>query len=135
MAATLRASMAWLHIWAGVVLGALLFAIFWMGTLTVFDREIYRWMMPDTRFAPPLARVSLDRVSEATREIVPEDARHWQVRLPAPASSSRSIKACICDGAASATGWSGWVAALATFHLAHRRIAARPAQDTLKAAE
>lgn len=44
-----RQSMAWLHTWAGVVLGSLLFAIFWMGTLSVFDREIDRWMMPDTR--------------------------------------------------------------------------------------
>ena len=28
-----RASMNWLHTWSGVVLGGLLFAIFWMGTL------------------------------------------------------------------------------------------------------
>ena len=76
--------MAWLHTWAGVVLGALLFAIFWMGTLTVFDREIDRWMMPDTRLALPSARVSLDRIAETVREIVPDDARRWQLRLPAP---------------------------------------------------
>ncbi len=44
-----RASMNWLHTWAGVVLGGLLFAIFWMGTLSVFDREIDRWMAPMTR--------------------------------------------------------------------------------------
>jgi uncharacterized iron-regulated membrane protein len=43
--------MAWLHTWGGVVLGALLIAIFWMGTLSVFDREIDRWMMPETRIA------------------------------------------------------------------------------------
>ncbi len=40
MEPTFRASMGWLHTWAGVVLGGLLFAIFWMGTLSVFDREI-----------------------------------------------------------------------------------------------
>jgi uncharacterized iron-regulated membrane protein len=45
--ASFRASMNWLHTWLGVVLGGLLFAIFWMGTLSVFDREIDRWMAPD----------------------------------------------------------------------------------------
>ena len=44
-----RASMNWLHTWSGVVLGGLLFAIFWMGTLAVFDREIDRWMAPTIR--------------------------------------------------------------------------------------
>ena len=57
---TLRRSMSWLHTWAGVVLGSLLFAIFWMGTLSVFDREIDRWMMPATRIAAPAEPVSLD---------------------------------------------------------------------------
>ncbi len=45
--------MNWLHTWTGVVLGAVLFAIFWMGTLSVFDREIDRWMMPATRIELP----------------------------------------------------------------------------------
>ena len=40
MGADLRAAMGWLHTWAGLALGAILFAIFWMGTLSVFDREI-----------------------------------------------------------------------------------------------
>ncbi|MEY4544344.1 MAG: hypothetical protein RL685_539 [Pseudomonadota bacterium] len=49
------------HSWAGLVLGGVLFAAFWMGTLSVFDCEIDRWMMPTTRLAPaPLA--SLDEM-------------------------------------------------------------------------
>lgn len=48
-----RASMSWLHTWSGVVLGSLLFAIFWMGTLAVFDKEIDRWMMPASRLSMP----------------------------------------------------------------------------------
>ncbi len=74
-----RASMTWLHTWAGVVLGALLFAIFWMGTLSVFDREMDRWMMPDTRLALPAAPISLDRLADEVDEMVPSDARRWQV--------------------------------------------------------
>ncbi|MEM7661456.1 MAG: PepSY-associated TM helix domain-containing protein [Pseudomonadota bacterium] len=44
-----RASMNWVHTWAGVVIGALLFAMFWMGSLSVFDKEIDRWMQPESR--------------------------------------------------------------------------------------
>jgi uncharacterized iron-regulated membrane protein len=49
----LRIQLNALHTWAGVILGPLLFAIFWMGTLAVFDKEIDRWMMPATRLAMP----------------------------------------------------------------------------------
>ncbi|MEL6827025.1 MAG: PepSY-associated TM helix domain-containing protein [Pseudomonadota bacterium] len=44
-----RASMNWLHTWLGIALSGILFAIFWMGTLTVFHLEINRWMMPELR--------------------------------------------------------------------------------------
>ena len=44
MGPSFRASMNLLHTWTGVVLGGVLFAIFWTGTLCVFDREIDRWM-------------------------------------------------------------------------------------------
>lgn len=44
-----RKSMGWLHTWAGIALAGVLFAIFWMGTLSVFDKEIDQWMIPETR--------------------------------------------------------------------------------------
>lgn len=80
MGDTLRQSMSWLHTWAGVLLGALLFAIFWMGSLTVFDREIDRWMMPETRLAAPVT-MSLDRALSTARAAAP-DAVEWRFRLP-----------------------------------------------------
>jgi uncharacterized iron-regulated membrane protein len=49
---TLRLTMSWLHTWAGLVLGFLLFVVFFFGSLSVFDREIDRWAIPATRFAP-----------------------------------------------------------------------------------
>lgn len=75
-------SMAWLHTWAGVLLGSLLFAIFWMGSLSVFDREIDRWMMPGTRLAPSTHSISLDRVAQLAASLVPAKARQWRVDLP-----------------------------------------------------
>lgn len=52
MFANFRQSMAWLHTWFGLVLGYVLMACFFFGALSVFDREIDRWALPDTRFAP-----------------------------------------------------------------------------------
>lgn len=46
---TFRDSMTWLHTWAGLILGALIFTVFWMGTLSVFDLEIDRWTWPESR--------------------------------------------------------------------------------------
>ncbi len=77
-----RASMNWLHTWAGLIVGAVLFACFWMGTLTVFDREFDRWMMPATRL-PAAAKVDLDA---AVRTLEPmaatRDIRRWGIQPP-----------------------------------------------------
>lgn len=81
MHASFRQSMNWLHTWAGVMLGGLLFAIFWMGTLSVFDREIDRWMMPMTRLEAPAAPMSLDALRPQV-EAVAKGARQWGVSLP-----------------------------------------------------
>ncbi|BCO31416.1 iron uptake protein [Thiohalobacter sp. COW1] len=75
-----RESMRWLHTWAGLVLGALLLAIFWTGTLSVFDKEIDRWMMPATRLAPA-DTVALEPALATARRIAP-DAPNWRFMLP-----------------------------------------------------
>lgn len=54
-----RESMNWFHTWVGISLGSVLFAIFWTGSLTVFDKEIDQWMKPELRIAPEPS-VSLD---------------------------------------------------------------------------
>lgn len=84
MEATFRKSMAWLHTWAGVVMGSLLFAIFWMGTLSVFDREIDRWMMPATRLSSAVAGqpVKLDGALTEQAQRLTQGAPQWFIRLP-----------------------------------------------------
>ncbi|MDP2226536.1 MAG: PepSY-associated TM helix domain-containing protein, partial [Moraxellaceae bacterium] len=78
-----RTSMNWLHTWAGVVLGGVLFAIFWMGTLSVFDREIDRWMAPATRFAAPAEPViSIDALRRFYDAAVVAKSPIWGVTLP-----------------------------------------------------
>jgi uncharacterized iron-regulated membrane protein len=44
--------MTWLHTWFGLVLGFVLIVVFFFGSLSVFDREIDRWAIPQTRFEP-----------------------------------------------------------------------------------
>ncbi|MES1939694.1 iron-regulated membrane protein [Salinisphaera sp. T5B8] len=59
--------MTWLHTWFGLVLGFVLMACFFFGALSVFDREIDRWSLPDTRFgAQPMP--SFDRMLEPVFE-------------------------------------------------------------------
>lgn len=47
-----RLSMTWVHTWFGLVLGFVLMACFFFGSLSVYDREIDRWAIPSTRFEP-----------------------------------------------------------------------------------
>lgn len=81
MFATLRQSMSWLHTWAGVVLGGVLMVMFFMGTLSVFDREIDRWMMPATRLTLPVEPLSIDALRPAIERVV-SGSPHWSVVPP-----------------------------------------------------
>lgn len=46
-----KLSLTWLHTWFGLVLGFVLMVAFFFGSLSVFDREIDRWSLPQTRIA------------------------------------------------------------------------------------
>jgi len=82
MEPSFRASMTWLHTWAGLVLGGVLFAIFWTGTLSVFDREIDRWMAPMTRLAAPKSGVSIEALRPLLERAAAAQARTLFLHLP-----------------------------------------------------
>lgn len=71
-----------LHTWAGVVVGALMFAIFWMGTLSLYDREIDRWMAPMTRLAVPDQPLSIEALRSTYDAAVAARAGAWTILLP-----------------------------------------------------
>ena len=77
-----RKRLSGVHTWVGIVLGALLLVIFWMGTLSVFDRELDRWMMPATRLSPPQGPPRLDAILPLVQARVPQGARQWRVDWP-----------------------------------------------------
>ena len=79
MFSSIRDSLTWLHTWGGVFLGSILFAVFWMGTLSVFDREIDRWMNPESRLKTLNENFSLDTVLE---EYLPQGVSRWEIVYP-----------------------------------------------------
>lgn len=84
-----REEMNGLHTWSGVICSALLFAMFWTGTLSVFDREIDRWMIPETRlvFTESVGfdalRPALDRYGREAADLFlySPDARNPTLRI------------------------------------------------------
>lgn len=73
MLQSFRQSMAWLHTWFGLVLGFILIIVFFFGSLSVFDREIDRWAIPETRFAPQ-AMPSFDAMlAPIFRQMTPDE--------------------------------------------------------------
>ena len=86
MFGSFRLTMTWLHTWFGLVLGFVLVVVFFFGSLSVFDREIDRWAIPETRFeAQPMP--SFDAMLRPLFEKIepdPEELASASARLGAP---------------------------------------------------
>ncbi|KQO25974.1 peptidase [Acidovorax sp. Leaf76] len=76
-----RQAMSWLHTWAGLILGWLLFAIFLTGTLSFFKNEFNLWMRPEMHGLPAadaqVAQKSLDALVRKSPEVT-----QWIMHLP-----------------------------------------------------
>lgn len=76
-----RQAMAWLHTWAGLIFGWLLFAIFLTGTLAYFKDEISHWMQPEVQ-AHPLDDTRSLTVAQAYLQQQAPNAARWFITLP-----------------------------------------------------
>ncbi|MBC3304767.1 PepSY domain-containing protein [Pseudomonas sp. SWRI18] len=76
-----RQAMAWLHTWAGLIFGWLLFAIFLTGTLAYFKDEISHWMQPEVQAHPLDDARSLTVAQTYLQQVAPTAAR-WFITLP-----------------------------------------------------
>jgi len=77
-----RQSMAWLHGWAGVTVGWILYAVFVTGTLSYFREELSHWMRPELS----AARMDPDAIARGL-QILEERAPHsprWLIDAPEP---------------------------------------------------
>lgn len=86
----LRQSMGWLHTWAGLVFGWLLFAIFLTGTLSYFKDEITQWARPEIQVRDIDAGQSLDRAQSWLQQNA-GDAPRWFISLPDARSPGLSV--------------------------------------------
>jgi uncharacterized iron-regulated membrane protein len=76
-----RQAMAWLHTWAGLMFGWLLFAIFLTGTLAYFKDETSHWMQPEIPARPLNAEASLMLAQNYLQQHAPNASR-WLIDLP-----------------------------------------------------
>lgn len=78
-----RQSMSWLHTWASLILGWLLYAIFLTGTLSFFQTEISVWMKPESHQSIP-AKSQIEQTQVALNYLQKNypDAGSWTVQLP-----------------------------------------------------
>ena len=87
MFANFRLSLTWLHTWFGLVLGFVLMVAFFFGSMSVFDREIDRWSLPETRIAaqpmPSFDRILAERFRDMT-EPEPEQRAEAAQRVTRP---------------------------------------------------
>lgn len=75
-------SLSSLHSWCGVTPAGLLFIIFWMGSLSVFDAEIDQWMKPELRIAPQGEHLPLDQLINTLLSMAPNKATALSISPP-----------------------------------------------------
>lgn len=76
-----RPAMAWLHTWAGLIVGWVLFAVFVTGTASYYKDDITRWMRPELR------ETTVDPAQAATAAAgflarQASDSGGWFIKLP-----------------------------------------------------
>lgn len=84
-----RQSMAWLHGWAGLLLGWLLFAVFLTGTIAYFRQEVTVWMQPELHGSAP-GPATAERAVERMAQLAP-GAAQWTITLPGDRSPAVSV--------------------------------------------
>ncbi|CAB1215474.1 PepSY domain-containing protein [Acinetobacter bouvetii] len=78
-----RQSMSWLHTWASLILGWLLYAIFLTGTLSFFKNEITVWMTPELhQSVPSSSQVQQTQVALNYLQQNHPHAGSWNILLP-----------------------------------------------------
>ncbi|MDR0277216.1 MAG: PepSY domain-containing protein [Paucimonas sp.] len=78
-----RQAMAWLHTWAGLIFGWLLFAIFLTGTMSYFKPEITRWSQPELPVHALDTPASLAKAQDYLQRHA-AGAPSWFIQLPDP---------------------------------------------------
>ena len=87
-----RQSMAWLHRWVSLLLGALLYVIFFTGSLSVYQQEITLWMQPELHRSVDRASQSqqLQHALLVLQQRAPT-AERWEIQWPSERQSTLNL--------------------------------------------
>lgn len=87
-----RQAMAWLHTWASLILGWLLYAIFVTGTLSFFQNEITVWMKPEVHQSlPPASQVTQVQTALNFLQNTAPNASAWNISLPSSKQTTTEL--------------------------------------------
>ncbi|PAX16108.1 hypothetical protein CLI92_10755 [Vandammella animalimorsus] len=88
----LRQAMSWLHTWSSLLLGWLLFAIFFTGTLSYMRSEIDDWMRPELHAASPATppAQAAGHALQALQRLAPQ-ADSWTIALPSARQTALAV--------------------------------------------
>ncbi|KAF1070444.1 MAG: hypothetical protein GAK45_00785 [Pseudomonas citronellolis] len=75
---SLRQSMSGLHTWSGLLVSWLLFVVLFTGSLSCFDKELTRWMLPSLH-AEPRSEIGADQVRAHLAALAPKAHAYWML--------------------------------------------------------
>jgi uncharacterized iron-regulated membrane protein len=92
MKGNFRQSMAWLHTWTGLVVGWVLYFVFFTGTIGYFYVEVDRWMRPEQPLAAPDVPLrDVIRAADAYLRREAAGAASWSIDLEAGRSGMLTL--------------------------------------------
>jgi len=78
----LRQSMSWVHTYTGLLMGWLLYAVFFTGTFSYFRNEVNDWMRPELHRSVADEHTA-QRALDVLQDLAP-NAASWTISLPTP---------------------------------------------------
>lgn len=85
-----RQNNSWIHTWAGLLLGWLLYAVFLTGSISFFQEELSLWMTPE-RHASRVTPETPFKAIERLQSLAP-DASQWNINLPGERSTTLEVQ-------------------------------------------
>jgi uncharacterized iron-regulated membrane protein len=76
-----RPGVAWLHTWAGLVVGWLLYAIFLTGTISFYRQEISQWMRPELPLSASIDSAASADLAIQRLQTSGAGAERWRIEL------------------------------------------------------
>ena len=83
-APSIRRRHNWVHVWVGLLVGWLLYVIFFSGTLSFFKEELRFWAWPSAHFSQQ-TNESVKAAGDYLEKVSP-NAIHWTIDLPSERS-------------------------------------------------